>query len=100
MAADVNFPAGIWPPPAWSEDPADVDFFLAEGCCPSCNLSGAWLNGVSAEGEDLSFADLFGANFSGADLGFADLVTTVTDAATIANEQTICPGGSAGPCQF
>ena len=60
------------------------------------DLSGADIKRVNLTGANLSDAILIGTDLTGADLSLTDTTGAITDT----NEQTICPDGSAGPCQF
>ena len=73
----------MWPLFAHSADSTDVEIFQTTGSCPGCDLSGAFLDAVKAEGGDnwnvnLRDASLYRinlnlSNLSGADLGGANL---------------------------
>ena len=105
---------GIWPVFVHSADPADVEIFQTTGSCPGCDLSGAFLDAVKAEGGDnwnvnlrdaslyrvnlnlsnLSGADLSGTNLrlsslKGADLSYASLYgADLTDASLVGANTT------------
>jgi len=100
---------------ARASDPNHVEQLRTTGKCPLCDLTEENLSGVPLEGADLSGANLTnaimydsnlrganlaGAILSGANLWMADLTGAVdaqlADAQTDA--RTICPDGSAGPC--
>jgi uncharacterized protein YjbI with pentapeptide repeats len=103
----------------WAENPDHVQQVTETGSCPSCDLSSAYLKGLQAASGDLSLAslqganlafsqlqeaslagaDLTGADLSGADLSFSDFAGANL-AGVITNEQTTCPDGGAGPCNF
>jgi uncharacterized protein YjbI with pentapeptide repeats len=96
--------------------PEDEAKLRSTGSCAGCSLIDADLQGINAEGGDLSNADLSGANLyravlrganlSGANLNNANLgganlmLVQGADLSTaITNPQTICPGGKPGPCE-
>ena len=116
--------ASLWPLSSQGSDPAELEIFLTTGSCPGCDLSGAFLDAVVAEGGDLwntnlrgaslyraklsqanlSGADLTGANLMrvslyGADLTGAILAQAKTTGA-FTDTTTTCPDGSAGPCML
>lgn len=94
----------------------DVERLKSTGSCAGCDLSEAVLSGLRFEDADLSGANLRGANLYGSTLTGANLDGAVLTRANLrlanlegarnallfdadTNEMTICPDGTAGPCQ-
>ena len=112
----------LWLQSAQASDPMDVDILRSTGSCPGCDLSGAMLDAVDAEGgeiwnanlrgarlyraqlnnADLRGADLTGANLTrasleGADLSGAIFAMAITSG-VLTDASTVCPDGTPGPC--
>jgi uncharacterized protein YjbI with pentapeptide repeats len=85
------------------------------GSCVGCDLFGAKLGGIQAANADLTGANLGEADFYAANLQGANLTNATLDGANfkmanlegatgvifgtaVTDWRTICPNGSAGPC--
>lgn len=97
-------------------DPEHEARVKATGSCQGCDLTGASLPGLRADGGDLSNADFANAvlymatfkdaNLTGAAFNDADLTGAILTGAQGANlsgaitdSKTTCPDGTQGPCQ-
>ena len=96
--------------------PENVEQLKATNACVGCDLFGAELQGFKGEGADLSGANLGEATFYGGSLKGANLTGAILDGANLnmvnlegaigvvfstaeTDSRTICPNGSAGPCE-
>ena len=72
-AAALFLASSLWPLSSQGSSPADVETFKSTGSCPGCDLSGAFLDAVDAQGGDMWNANLSNASLYRALLGQADL---------------------------
>lgn len=96
--------------------PQDVEKLKSTGNCAGCDLFGEELPGLQAPNADLTNANLGEASFYGANLEGANLTGATLDGANlkmanlrnaqgaifgsaITDDRTVCPNGSAGPCE-
>ena len=108
--------SGVMLGTARASDPTHLAQLLKTNSCPKCDLTDANLLGLGLHKADLREAILVGANLYNATLTEADFTTAdLTDAnlnaanlkgakgVVFANAKTdartICPDGTAGPCQ-
>lgn len=87
--------ASLWPLTSQGSSPADVATFKSTGSCPGCDLSGAFLDTVDAQGGDMWNADMSNASLyravldqadlSGADLSGANLTRATLNGADLSN---------------
>ena len=87
--------ACLWPLSSQGSNPAEVEIFKSTGSCSGCDLSGAFLDAVDAQGGDLWNANMSNASLyraqlgesdlSGADLSGANLTRATLDGADLSN---------------
>ena len=96
--------------------PDAVTKLRSTGSCAGCDLFGENLAGLQAPNADLTNANLGEATFYGGNLGGANFTGALLDGANLrlvnlhgatgvvfgtatTDERTVCPDGTAGPCQ-
>lgn len=96
--------------------PENIEKLRSTNACAGCDLFGAELQGLQAPKADLTGANLSEATLYGANLAGANLTGATLDDANLAmanlegaigvvfstaktDWRTVCPDGSAGPCQ-